>query len=128
MLIVKENCFEIGKKPEKLLQTTLLFILMEGAGHGYWLAEKLKDFGFGEDEVNMSTLYRNLRKMEKDGFIESTWEEGDQGPAKRVYVLTEVGRESLDFRVGLLRERVKRIEKLIKHYNCCINTNEGGED
>lgn len=124
---MNRDCFKNGKNPENLLQTTLLFILIEGEGHGYWLAEKLKDFGFQEDEVNASTLYRNLRKMEKEGFIESTWKEGDQGPAKRVYVLTESGRESLDFRVGHLSERIKRIEKLVDHYNYHMKKNDGGE-
>ncbi|MGM0397275.1 MAG: PadR family transcriptional regulator [Bacillota bacterium] len=124
---MRDDCFPNGKKPEKLLQTTLLFILMEGSGHGYWLGEKLRDFGFQEDEVNVSTLYRNLRKMEKEGYIESTWEEGDHGPAKRVYTLTGMGLESIDSRADHLRERIARIEGLLDHYSRFNNHREGRE-
>ena len=44
----------------------------------------------------MSTLYRTLRQMEKDGFLESTWEPGPTGPARRVYTITDAGHDWLD--------------------------------
>ena len=31
--------------------------------HGYSLAEELKNFGFTDEELNISTLYRTLRQM-----------------------------------------------------------------
>ena len=46
----------------------------------------------------MSTLYRTLRQMEKDGFLESTWEPGPTGPARRVYTITDAGHAWLDSR------------------------------
>ena len=46
--------------------------------------------------LEMSTLYRTLRQLEKDGLLRSRWEPGPTGPARRVYSLTDVGRGWLD--------------------------------
>ena len=44
----------------------------------------------------MSTLYRTLRQLERDGLLLSSWEPGPTGPARRVYTLTDLGRGWLD--------------------------------
>ena len=54
----------------------------------------------------MSTLYRTLRQLEKDGMLQSSWEPGPTGPARRVYCLTEVGRVFLG-KVGRLYPEVR---------------------
>lgn len=62
--------------------------------HGYVIEESLRGLGFLS--LEMSTLYRALRQLEKDGLLHSTWEPGPTGPARRVYSLTDVGRTWLD--------------------------------
>jgi PadR family transcriptional regulator, regulatory protein PadR len=63
-------------------------------GHGYLIEEYLRGIGFVE--LEMSTLYRTLRQLEKDGLLASEWEPGPAGPARRVYSLTDAGRSWLD--------------------------------
>ncbi len=46
-------------------------MLQEKNSHGYKLMERLEEFGF--EQINPGTLYRALRKMEKEGLCESTW-------------------------------------------------------
>jgi poly-beta-hydroxybutyrate-responsive repressor len=58
--------------------------------------------GVGFLSLEMSTLYRTLRQLEKDGLLRSTWEPGPTGPARRVYSLTDVGRTWLDQWAGAL--------------------------
>lgn len=67
-------------------------------------------------ELKLSTLYKTLRKMEQEGSVASCWEVGGQGPKKRVYNITNVGKNELENWVQILKVRKKRIEKLLdKH-------------
>ena len=76
-----------------LIPYVLLAVSLQRA-HGYLIEEYLRSVGFLS--LEMSTLYRTLRQLEKDGLLHSSWEPGPTGPARRVYSLTEVGSGWLD--------------------------------
>jgi PadR family transcriptional regulator len=76
-----------------LIPYVLLAVSLQRA-HGYLIEEYLRSVGFFS--LEMSTLYRTLRQLEKDGLLHSSWEPGPTGPARRVYSLTELGRGWLD--------------------------------
>lgn len=76
-----------------LIPYVLLAVSLQRA-HGYLIEEYLRSVGFFS--LEMSTLYRTLRQLEKDGLLRSSWEPGPTGPARRVYSLTDVGRTWLD--------------------------------
>jgi PadR family transcriptional regulator, regulatory protein PadR len=76
-----------------LIPYVLLAVSLQRA-HGYLIEEYLRSIGFLS--LEMSTLYRTLRQLEKDGLLRSSWEPGPTGPARRVYSLTDVGRSWLD--------------------------------
>lgn len=91
----------------------LLAVSMQRA-HGYAIEEYLRALGlFG---ITMSTLYRTLRQMEKDGHLESTWEPGPTGPARRVYSLTEAGRTWLDGSAAMLDAYRQTIDRFFGLY------------
>jgi poly-beta-hydroxybutyrate-responsive repressor len=71
-----------------LIPYVLLAVSLQRA-HGYLIEEYLRGIGFFS--LEMSTLYRTLRQLEKDGLLCSNWEPGPTGPARRVYSLTDVG-------------------------------------
>jgi poly-beta-hydroxybutyrate-responsive repressor len=75
-------------------------ILILQRAHGYLIEEYLRSVGFFS--LEMSTLYRTLRQLEKDGLLQSSWEPGPTGPARRVYSLTDVGKSWLDQWAGTL--------------------------
>jgi poly-beta-hydroxybutyrate-responsive repressor len=112
------NPFCNGKhhKMERFMEVCLLLLLLEETGHGYGLIERLSYFGFSEEQVNVSTLYRTLRKMEKEGSVVSAWEEAGQGPKRRVYNITDSGQKELVNWVEALKDRKAHIEKLINRY------------
>ena len=95
-------------------------------GYGYGLIEGLSFFGFSEDELNVSTLYRTLRKMEMKNLVTSKWEEGGPGPKRRVYEITETGKEELGQGIKILKLRKARIEKLIGRYDALDTVKFGG--
>lgn len=103
-------------KMERFLEVSLLVLLREQNNHGYGLIEDLNYFGFG-DEMNVGSLYRTLRKMEKQNLVSSQWEEGEAGPKKRVYKITGLGVQELDYWIEVMKIRKKRINNLIIRFN-----------
>jgi len=101
---------------ERFMEICLLLLLYQEASHGYTLAEQLDTFGFSKKELNMGSLYHTLRKMEKDSLVTSSWEEGKQGPRKRVYQITDTGKGNLKNWIEILKKRKERISRLINHY------------
>lgn len=102
----------------RFMEVCLLVLLSSESTecHGYSLAEKLKNFGFTEEELNISTLYRTLRHIEQNEWVRSHWESGGQGPQRRVYSITAQGRNALDEWVQVLRRRRERIGLLLDAY------------
>ena len=77
------------KMPSEMLTAHLLALLKNWSGYGYELAKKLEEAGYGG--YNSGTLYRTLRQMEKTGLISSLWDTSSDGPARRIYSLTNTG-------------------------------------
>jgi len=90
-----------GWPPRDFLAPFVLLAVSLQRAHGYVIEDYLQTLGiFG---ITMSTLYRTLRQMEKDGFLESTWEPGPTGPARRVYTITDAGNAWLDSSASMLQ-------------------------
>ena len=98
----------------RLIELSLLTILKKGDGYGYKLAEDMLSHDLIDKDVNIGVIYRALRKLEKDGFITSYWADSDNGPNKRIYGISKEGVKELEKMIVLIKERRKRIDKLIK--------------
>jgi PadR family transcriptional regulator PadR len=83
-----------GQSPRELVVPYVLLAVSLQRAHGYAIEEYLRQVGLLG--IEMSTLYRTLRQLEKDGLLRSSWEPGPAGPARRVYALTDVGTTWLD--------------------------------
>jgi PadR family transcriptional regulator PadR len=86
----KHGCGCQGPRMERFIQPCMLLLLHEKPAHGYELMDRLKEFGF-EDGADPGLVYRNLRRMEEEGWIKSEWETEGAGPAKRLYKVTAEG-------------------------------------
>jgi poly-beta-hydroxybutyrate-responsive repressor len=71
----------------------LLVLLKEQNLHGYEILKELK--GRFDVIADTGTVYRVLRQLEAEGHISSWWDPNGQGPARRIYTLTEDGRQAL---------------------------------
>ena len=112
-----QGCKAGRKTADRFLEACLLQLLSEGTGHGYVLMEQLQQFGISTDALNISTLYRTLRHMEKEGCLESEWEEGGPGPKRRVYLISEKGKKELEIRIRMMKARKSGIDRLINAYD-----------
>jgi PadR family transcriptional regulator PadR len=78
-----------GATPRNWMTAVILLLLREWSSYGYDLMERMAAFGFAA--MNPGSLYRVLRQLEKDGMVNSTWDTSGQGPARRMYAITEAG-------------------------------------
>jgi poly-beta-hydroxybutyrate-responsive repressor len=100
--------------PRDIVAPFVLLSVSLQRAHGYVIEDYLRALGlFG---ITMSTLYRTLRQMEKDGYVESTWEPGPTGPARRVYTITESGRVWLDSSAAMLTAYRETIDRFFSLY------------
>ncbi len=70
----------------------LLLLLRNGASYGYELRREL---AAREMKLDPAVMYRSLRDMEQSGLICSHWMRSEAGPRRRVYDITEAGRDEL---------------------------------
>lgn len=100
--------------PRNWLTPVLLLLLREWSSYGYDLIEKAAAFGFAA--LNPGTLYRMLRQMEKEGMVSSAWDTTGQGPARRVYSITEAGEAYLKLWAGSLEHYQRLMESFFRLY------------
>lgn len=77
----------------ELLTAWLLLLLRHRASYGYVLRRTLEANHIHADPA---TLYRLLRSLEHDGWLQSSWRSSAAGPRQRLYRLTSEGQRHLD--------------------------------
>ncbi len=87
------------------LRLFLLYLLSEGARHGYQLLKDIEYKTGGAYRPSPGMLYPNLAALEEAGYIKAEEDEG-----RRVYYLTKAGRGVLAHKRRRVREAVKRVE------------------
>ena len=75
-------------------------LLSDSGGHGYELKQSLEHrFGSLLPALNSGQIYSTLARLERDGLVEGESVAGD-ARGKRLYRLTDAGREALNAWVG----------------------------
>jgi PadR family transcriptional regulator, regulatory protein PadR len=97
-----------------LLEPALLAALTTATAHGYDLRAAVEDLTSGFLVVDPGGLYRALRRMEDDGLVVSTWTEGEHGPQRRIYRITDGGREVLGAWAERLATRRKALDGILQ--------------
>lgn len=75
------------------LGTAALACLEHEDLHGYAIAERLAERGFGRPKGG--SLYPLLSALEESGAVDTAWAQGEKGPGRRTYTLTDAGRARL---------------------------------
>lgn len=109
-----------GRGRRLLFEAALLAALAEQkAAHGYDLRGALAELTGGFMRVDPASVYRALRRLEQDGFVTSTWKDGEHGPQRREYELTAEGcrhllswRRHLETRERAFRAVIEAIDRL----------------
>lgn len=106
------------------LQPGILLLLAEEPSHGYGLLEKLVEMGVVEKRLPLPVIYRVLRRLERDGLAISDHADSEgRGPSRKVYRLTDEGRETLCW----WSENLKGVSELIDTFQKRYESLEGGK-
>lgn len=92
------ECATLGKSLNRLSQPTILTILAANncPMHGYIIVQQAaKSPMFGGRKPDATGIYRALKRMEEAELVHSWWETPEEGSAKRLFELTDKGRECL---------------------------------
>jgi PadR family transcriptional regulator, regulatory protein PadR len=102
----------VSQAYHRFLEPCMLLLVHCDEIHGYELVDSLKPFGFEQNPVDTSTIYRFLRGLEERGLVSSRWDTSNAGPARRVYQTTEEGNRYLAWWVEDLRET----DRVLHHF------------
>lgn len=77
------------------LDVLILKTLSHGSMHGYGISRWLRETTRDALRVEEGALYPALRRLEKRGLLEASWEESDTGRQAKFYRLTHAGEAEL---------------------------------
>lgn len=99
--------------PRTLRSFYVLLALNETPAHGYAIRKKVLDLSDQRCDLDPSTLYRLIARLESDGFVTPTDPPEDTAstdPRRRYYGLTTAGRAALGDEAGALDRLLARPE------------------
>jgi len=86
-------------KPTDLVQGTLdlliLKILALEPMHGWAIAQRIRQMSSDVLRVGQSALYPALHKLERQGWIKSTWKTSETNRRAKYYALTRAGQKAV---------------------------------
>jgi len=101
----------------RLVEPVLLSLLERGEAHyGYELLERANQEALTDSGIDAAAVYRTLRTLEDAGCVVSEWQPGMGGPHRRMYQITELGREHLQDWITVLARHADNLQAFIaKH-------------
>ena len=95
-----------------VLSPLLLLLLDRRTDYGYSVVTRLQDAGF--DDLNESTVYPALTRMEKAGFLGSELRASTSGPARKYYATTEQGRAECQRMLSAWDDLTHAVQNILK--------------
>ena len=95
------------------LELVVAAVLAEGERHGYALIQRIAELELGT--IRGGALYPALARMENDGLVEAHWTAGQGGPGRKVYRLTDAGRDRLQAETARWHQFSAAMDDLVTH-------------
>jgi PadR family transcriptional regulator PadR len=77
-----------------ILELAVMGVLYHERHYGYSLVRVLTETG--SVSLKEGTIYPILARLDRDRLVRSEWVESDQGPPRKYYALTSLGRQVFD--------------------------------
>lgn len=101
--------------PLRPVEYQVLVGLSRGPRHGYAILQQTEERDDGSAVPGLATLYRAIRRLERDGLVEpSPGVTGDDDERRRYLRLTATGREVLRAETRRLRSMVQAAEAALE--------------
>lgn len=94
------------------LSLAILAIILDGESYGYDIMKKLSQEPYDGLQIEPSTTYPLLRRLERRGILEGRWSD-TSGKRRRLYYVTRDGRRILRRMVESWRNMNDQLEQLI---------------
>ena len=101
----------------RLVEPVILSLLSRGEAHyGYEIMERANREALTDSEIDAAVVYRTLRTLEDAGCVTSAWQPGAGGPQRRMYQITDVGREHLQDWLTVLERHGHQLHDFIERH------------
>ena len=111
-----DDCPCSGANLSPLLRPAIMTILAGKGLHGYAIVERLAETPvLAGTRPDPTGVYRALRTMEERGFVTSSWDTSERGPAKKVYKLMPSGHKCLERWVSSLSDYHRAVGELLRN-------------
>lgn len=77
------------------IDAIILCSLSHGDSYGYGILKGIAQTSEGDYEMKEPSLYTSLKRLEKQGFVESYWGDETQGARRKYYRITNEGNKEL---------------------------------
>ncbi len=91
------------------LEMCVLRFISNSDQYGYQLAQNVTHYF----NIAEGTLYPLLRRLVKEGYLETYFQESREGPARKYYTLTEEGTKRMNFLVEEWEKYSKAVDRII---------------
>lgn len=100
------------KKSEPMSESYyyILLCLSKGASHGYGIMQMTERLSGGEVKIGSGTMYGATSNMMKKGWITEVMSNEPGVERKRLYSLTDAGKEALRVEIARLRRMLESAE------------------
>ncbi len=90
----------------------ILLCLAKGANHGYGIMQMTEKLSGGEVTIGSGTMYGATSNMMKKGWIQEIMSHETGAERRRLYQLTDSGREALRVETARLRRMLQNAEEV----------------
>jgi len=102
---------------DDLLQGTLDMLVLKalqlGTMHGWGITERLEQGSQNILKIGQGSLYPALYRLERQGFVSSTWGTSENNRRARFYSLTATGRQRLAEERQTWRRMARAVEMIL---------------
>ncbi|MCD2256924.1 PadR family transcriptional regulator [Lactobacillus sp. CC-MHH1034] len=98
-----------------VLEGCILLVIQQEPIYGYALIQKLRQFGF--ESLVGGTVYPILQKLEKNGQIQGEMRKSPEGPDRKYFEITEVGKGTIQQFIAEWQQLTTNVTKIIKVAN-----------
>ena len=95
------------------LTLAVLAAILDGESYGYNIMKRLNREEYNNLQVEPSTIYPLLRRLEQRGMLEAEWSSAE-GKRKRLYFLTRKGKEMLRKMSKTWLDLTEQLTRLLK--------------
>ena len=99
--------------PQGTLDLLILKTLSLGPRHGWAISERLHEVSRATLQIPQGSLYPALHRLERRGWIASTWGASDNNRRAKFYELTRAGRKQLDTETDAWKRLTRAVELIM---------------